>query len=225
MRIICDFDGTITRRDTTDLVLERLADPAWRAVEDDWVAGRITAAACMRAQIALIGGSRSDLDALLDTVELDPGFVAFVAWCGEQGFPVSIVSDGVDHFIDRILARHDLAYLPVIANRLAGDAGAWALEQPWSRDGCAAGSGVCKCAALGAWSDGPAAPLTVYVGDGRSDFCVSSRADLLFAKDALADYATARAQDFIPFDSFDDVTRALVLRLSAAPAGARVATL
>lgn len=223
MRVICDFDGTITRRDTTDLVLETLADPAWRDAEEDWVAGRITAATCMRMQVALIGGSAADLDALLDTVELDPGFIAFVAWCDEHGLPVSIVSDGVDHFITRILARHGLAHLPVVANRLAGEAGAWVLKQPWGRDGCAAGSGVCKCAALGAWSDGPPPP-TVYVGDGRSDFCVSHRADLLFAKGALADYATARAQPFIPFDTFDDVTAALAVSLAEAP-GVRVAAL
>jgi HAD superfamily phosphoserine phosphatase-like hydrolase len=174
----------------------------------------------MRAQIAMIGGSTADLDALLDTVELDQGFVAFVAWCGEQGLPVSIVSDGVDHFIARILARHRLAHLPVVANRLVGQAGAWALEQPWARAGCAAGAGVCKCAAVGAWSDEPPADLIVYVGDGRSDFCVSARADLLLAKGALASYAAARAQAFIPFETFDDVARAVALCRGEAPAAA-----
>jgi len=27
--IICDFDGTITLKDTTDLLLNRFADPGW----------------------------------------------------------------------------------------------------------------------------------------------------------------------------------------------------
>jgi 2-hydroxy-3-keto-5-methylthiopentenyl-1-phosphate phosphatase len=223
MHIICDFDGTISRGDTTDLVLERLADPAWRSIEDDWLAGRVTAAACMRAQIALIGGSDAELDALLDTVELDPGFVAFVAWCAGHRLPISIVSDGVDRFIYRILERQCLGHLPVFANRMAGAPDARRLEQPWAREGCAAGSGVCKCALAGAWSE-PKWPMTVYVGDGRSDFCVSARADLLFAKAALADYAAARAQPFIPFETFDDVTRALEQRLGK-PAAGRVAPL
>jgi len=225
MRIICDFDGTISRRDTTDLVLEQLADPAWRDLEDDWLAGRITAAACMQAQIALIGGSAAELDALLDTVELDPGFPAFVAWCGEQGLPVSIASDGVDYFIARILRRHGLGHLQVVANRLAGEAGAWRLEQPSGRDGCAAGSGVCKCAVVRVRPDDAAPSLKVYVGDGRSDFCVAGCAELLFAKGALAEYAAARAQPFLPFDTFDDVTRALALRLRKAAAAARVVAL
>ena len=211
MRIICDFDGTVSRRDTTDLVLETLADLGWRALEEDWLAARLSAADCMRGQVALIGGAQGDLDAVLDAVELDPGFSAFVDWCEARGLPVSIASDGVDYFIDRILRRHGLERLDVVANRLVGEPGAWRLEQPWARAGCAAGSGVCKCAAAG-----PPAQTLVYVGDGRSDFCVSARADILFAKGALADYAVARGQAFHPFETFHDVTAALALMLGAA---------
>jgi 2,3-diketo-5-methylthio-1-phosphopentane phosphatase len=226
MRIICDFDGTVTRRDTTDFVLERLAGPSWRTLEEDWVATRISAAECMRGQIALIGGSQDELDSLLDTVELDPGFAAFVDWCDARGLPVSIASDGVDHFIRRILRRHGLERLQVVANGLAGGPGAWRLEQPWARPGCAAGSGVCKCEIAGAPAGGVAPPQTlVYVGDGRSDFCVSARADILFAKGALADYAAARGQPFHAFDTFHDVTAALGLLLGAALPATRAAAL
>jgi len=226
MRIICDFDGTVSHRDTTDFVLERLADPGWRTLEDDWVAARISAAECMRGQIALIGGGQDALDALLDTVELDPGFTAFVDWCDAHGLPVSIASDGVDYFIGRILRRHGLEGLEVVANQLAGEPGDWRLEQPWARRGCAAGSGVCKCEVAGP-PPGACAPQTlVYVGDGRSDFCVSARADILFAKGALADYAAARGQPFHPFDTFHDVTAALALLLgAAAPPAARAVSL
>src|SRR5665647_2653363 len=106
MRIICDFDGTITRQDSTDLVLEALADPAWRSLQADWIAGQLSGADCMRGQVALIGGADTDLDAALDTVELDPGFTAFVEWSEQRGYSLSIVSDGVDYFIARSLARH-----------------------------------------------------------------------------------------------------------------------
>lgn len=216
MRIICDFDGTITPQDTTDRVLEALADPAWRALEAQWVATEITASDCMRQQVALIGGGQAELDAVLDGATLDPGFLDFVTWAEGRGLPVEVVSDGVDYFITRILSRHGLAHLPVTANHLAGEPGAWRLEQPWSRKGCAAGSGVCKCEVTGPWAGDR--QTTIYVGDGRSDFCVSGRTDLLFAKGALADYAAARGQDFEPFDTFHDVTRALARLTGDLPA-------
>jgi 2,3-diketo-5-methylthio-1-phosphopentane phosphatase len=207
MRIFCDFDGTIAKVDTTDLVLTRLADPAWEDLEGRWIRGEITAAECMRGQVALIGGDEAALDAVLDSVELADGFVEFVAWCQANAVPLTVVSDGVDRFISRILSRHGLDHLPVVANRLAGEADARTLEQPWSRAGCAAGSGVCKCQV--AATDAPTDDFMVFIGDGRSDFCVSGRADLLFARDKLAAYARSRAVPHHIFSDFHTITTTL----------------
>lgn len=208
MHIFCDFDGTITLCDTTDFVLSRLAKPEWEEVEAEWTAGRITAAACMRRQVGMIQGSDAELNAVLDSVQLDPGFLDFVDWCETQDIPITIVSDGVRQFIDRILARHRLQHLPVVANQLAGKPDRRRLDQPWMREGCAAGSGVCKCAV--AAQETPKDRTTmVFIGDGRSDFCVSGRADILFAKSKLAEYAASRGKAYVPFDTFDDVTVAL----------------
>jgi 2-hydroxy-3-keto-5-methylthiopentenyl-1-phosphate phosphatase len=208
MRVYCDFDGTISTVDTTDHVLDHLAHSAWRELEADWVAGRIDAAACMRAQIALIGGSDADLDRLLDGVLLDPGFVDFAAWCARRTIPITVVSDGVDYFIYRILKRHGLSHLPVISNHLAGQPGGRRLEQPFRRTGCASGGGVCKCDAT--QSQVRASPgRVVYVGDGRSDFCVSGRADILFAKGDLSTYAASINRGHFVFQTFQDVTEQL----------------
>ena len=212
MRIFCDFDGTIARVDTTDLVLTRLADPTWEDLEERWTRGEITAAECMRGQVALIGGDDDALNAVLDGVALADGFAEFVAWCQANAVPLTVVSDGVDHFIARILGRHGLEHLPVIANRLVGNAELGRrLEQPWSRAGCAAGSGVCKCQVAVRSDDRANAPddLMVFIGDGRSDFCVSGRADLLFARDKLAAYARSRAMPHHEFSDFHTITTTL----------------
>lgn len=216
MQVFCDFDGTISAVDTTDHVLERLAAPAWEALEADWRAGRITAAACMRGQVALIEGDDAALDAVLDEVELDPEFTRFAAWCDENGIALTIVSDGVDYFIRRLLDRCGLATLPVVSNRLAGEAGARVLKQPHAREGCASGAGVCKCAAAAP----AAAQSVVYIGDGRSDFCVSAKADILFAKGELADYATSRGQAHHEFTSFREITATLAALTDARRAAA-----
>ncbi|HEX3699766.1 MAG TPA: MtnX-like HAD-IB family phosphatase [Phenylobacterium sp.] len=207
MQVFCDFDGTISVVDTTDRVLARLAAPAWEALEADWLAGRIDAAACMRGQIALIEGSDAELDAVLAEVEVDPGFPAFAAWCAAHDVPLSVVSDGVDYFIRKILARHGLAHLPVVSNRLAGRPGARRLAQPHAREGCAAGAGVCKCEAAASRTE--PGQTVVYIGDGRSDFCVAQRADVLFAKAALADYARGRGRPHHLFSTFHEITATL----------------
>jgi len=207
VQIYCDFDGTVTMCDTTDAVLSQLALPEWEALEADWTGGRITAAECMRRQVALIQGSDTALDAVLDRVELRPGFLPFLHWCESQSLPLFIVSDGVDGFISRVLKRHGLSRLPVFANRLAGVPGARRLEQPWAVAACSSGSGVCKCRVAQQESNG----LLVYIGDGRSDFCVAREADLLFARGELARHCTAERIPFIAYDTFAEIHRYLYL--------------
>lgn len=205
MRIFCDFDGTISRSDTTDLILTRLADPEWETIEEQWVAGDIDAATCMSRQIPLLRAPLAAIDAILDTVELRDGFVAFLGWAQRRGFPVQIVSDGVDYFIHRILARHGIADVPVMANRLVVIAdGDYRLEQPFRVVGC--GSGVCKCRIVEAPSD---RRQLVFVGDGRSDFCVANKPDVLFATAGLERHCAEQKIAHKPFTSFAYVQSAL----------------
>ena len=206
-RIFCDFDGTVSLTDASNLVFARFADPSWEVVEERWIAGSIDAAACMSAQVELIQAPLSAIDALLDQVELRSGFVELLGWCRARNISFTIVSDGVDHFIHRILMRHGIDDVIVIANRLVAAADdRWTLEHPWRQPDCAGGSGVCKCAAVAAERNGQ---VTAFVGDGRSDFCVAVRADILFATGRLARFCVERAISFVPFDSFDDVRTTL----------------
>lgn len=207
-----DFDGTVARADVTDAVLERFAAPDWEAVEAAWVAGEIDAATCMRRQIALIEAPMTTLEDFLDRQELEPSFPKFAAWCRDARIPLAIVSDGVEDFARRILARHGLDEIPLFANRLAFDSGRYALAQPWRADACRAGSGVCKCAIVTS-GDAESRPISAYVGDGRSDRCVAAHADLVFAKDGLAAHCAERGIPHLRWTSFDDVRSALIAHL------------
>ena len=141
--VICDFDGTVTPFDVTDAILERFARPAWKTIEDEWVRDAISARQCMERQIPLIEAPLERLDAFLDTVPVTGGFVEFVRYGRSKGIPLGIVSDGMDYPIKRVLNRHGLRHVPVVANRMVYREGAYRLEFPYGREGCA--SGVCKC--------------------------------------------------------------------------------
>lgn len=203
MHAYCDFDGTIAAIDVTDAVLEHFAAPDWRDIEQLWEQGRIDARQCMRAQIALIQATIDEIDSFLDTVEIDPGFTDFVHWCARSAIAVTVVSDGVDRFISRVLANHGLDHLDIIANRLRlernGSRFHYRLEAPFSQSACRAGSGVCKCAVVASHTP------HIYVGDGQSDFCVSANADLLFAKHKLAAHCRSHAIPFVSYTTFQDV--------------------
>src|SRR5665213_2888007 len=104
-QILLDFDGTVAIEDTTDRLLERFADPAWRAIETDWQAQRIGSRECLARQVALVRATEPDIDQFINDVRVDPGFGALLAACAEAHFQVKIVSDGLDCVVRGVLAR------------------------------------------------------------------------------------------------------------------------
>jgi len=203
MQAFCDFDGTISKEDVTDLVLERFARPQWREIESDWVEGKITSTECMKRQIALIRTTPHDLDAFLDEIEIDSGFVSFKRFCDANNLRLTVVSDGVDYFIRRILLNHGMSGIDVRANTLVREYRSgetrFSLLFPFARSHCQTGSGVCKCAVLAGVED------HVFVGDGRSDFCAAHEATVVFAKEALARHCEQNHIPFIRYNGFADV--------------------
>lgn len=207
--IFCDFDGTVSLGDVTDVLLETHALPQWREIEDAWRAGRIGSMECMRQQVALLRCSREELDATADAVAIDPHFPDFAATCRQAGVPVTIVSDGLDVVIRRVLRNHGLADLPVRANRLEmlGD-DRYALSFPHARNGCATASGTCKCALLREMC--LAGTQAVLIGDGASDFCAAREAaDFVLAKDALLQQCRDLALPHAAYKDFSDVQQLL----------------
>ena len=208
--VFCDFDGTISRKDVTDELLEAFALPEWRVIEAKWRAGDIGSRECMRRQVELLRCSRKELDSLLDAVAIDPGFADFVSACRDRGFPVVVLSDGIDYAIHRVLRNHGLDDLPVYANRLSFHVGGgFGLDSPHSDPSCSPDCGTRKCALMRRL----ALPGSekVLVGDGASDFCAASEAaDFVLAKDSLLTHCRATALPHALYENFHNVQKLLV---------------
>ena len=206
--VVCDFDGTITPFDVTDAILQRFALPAWEAAEEAWTGGRISARECMDIQVSLLRAHGEELDAFLDSVPVDEGFFDFVACCRNAGTPVTVVSDGLDYAIRRILAAHGLGWLPLVANHLVPQGGArYRLAFPHGSADCP--SGVCKCRAADA-----GAGRVLLVGDGRSDFCLARNAAFVLAKKnrELLRLCREKGYPHAGYSDFRDILRLFGLR-------------
>jgi 2-hydroxy-3-keto-5-methylthiopentenyl-1-phosphate phosphatase len=204
-RLLVDFDGTIASVDTTDDLLERFAAPAWRDIEEDWKAGRIGSRECMVRQIDLVRASQSEMDEFVAGIGIDPEFPAFAELCVRLGHSITVVSDGLDRMVQVALRRHGLK-LPYYANHLEwrGD-DRWQLTFPHARSDCQSLSGTCKCNLL----SGTPHELSIVVGDGRSDFCIAGRADLVLAKGALLDHCIEAELPHVAFADFGEATEIL----------------
>jgi 2,3-diketo-5-methylthio-1-phosphopentane phosphatase len=207
-RVFLDFDGTITRRDAIDAILEAFADPSWKTIESAWASGQIGSRECLSAQMALVRATPAALDALLDDIALDPGLLTLLDQCAAASAPVAILSDGFDYCIKRILSRPSLKLgarltgVPIVSSHLAWRDGRWltSFEDDAScRHGCA----TCKPGAM-ARMNADGRP-TLFVGDGLSDRFAAAVADVVMAKDGLADHCRARAIPFVRYDHLDEV--------------------
>src|SRR5258708_40155096 len=135
--LFLDFDGTISRRDAVDAILETYADPEWLTFEAEWRAGRMGSRDCLRAQMSLVRASRKQLDALLDEIGVDEDLVTLLEMCAVQHIPAHIISDGFDYCIRRILSgasKRIAAYLRgggVCAEHLDSRGPLWRTEFPF----------------------------------------------------------------------------------------------
>jgi len=199
LHLLVDFDGTVAMIDTVDALLSLHAEESWLEVEQEWIAGKIGSREAMAAQVALLKLDSTELDTFIDSVVLDAGFASFVALTRTHQIPATVVSDGIDHVVSRVLARHNVPFT-VRANHLVQTGGErWALSFPFSAEGCS--SGNCKCKA-------PTAPgaFRVLIGDGRSDFCAAGTVDLCLAKGKLVDHCRQAGIPHVVFRDFSDVT-------------------
>jgi 2,3-diketo-5-methylthio-1-phosphopentane phosphatase len=203
--VFVDFDGTIAPVDTTDLLLERFAATAWRDIEEEWKAGRIGSRECMVRQIDLVRATPAEMDAFIGTVEIDRGFSGFANLLRRLGHALVVVSDGLDRTIRTVLDRNNVN-VPYFANHLQwrGE-DRWRLTFPHAKTDCSTLAGNCKCS----FAEGRPQELKILVGDGRSDFCLAQRADLVLAKDSLLGHCRQAGLPHIAFEDFDEATRLL----------------
>jgi HAD superfamily phosphoserine phosphatase-like hydrolase len=193
VRVVVDWDGTVTEVDGLHLVLvefgdERIYDEAETRLGRDLTLHEVIAYEFRSV--------RAPLDEVVswvrDNVRVRDGFADFA----RRHRPL-VVSSGFHELIRPVLEREGID-LEVHANRLDPRPDGWrALFR--NDEPCPVCGEPCKRADLEGSED------FAYVGDGVSDRCVALAASRVFARDGLARYLEARGVDFVPFEDFHDV--------------------
>jgi len=219
IRIFTDFDGTITRRDVGDALFAHFGGSRALEAVREYIAGRISAVECFRRECAACGSvSLAELHSFLDQEEIDSSFPEFVTFCRREALHLSVVSDGMEYYIRRILGRFGLDDLDVHANILSlvadgSGAGVRFVPQFPNRDEVCDRCASCKRNYLVTASADD--DLIVYIGEGYSDRCPVQFADLVFAKDDLRNYCREENISSFEYTSFDDIRNRLTKLLDA----------
>lgn len=207
--VCCDFDGTVTQVDVTDQILSQYAHPSWREVEQEWMRGLIGSRECLARQMALVEASAKELNTLIDSIPIDPGFPKLYRFLRRHHVPFHLVSDGFDYVIRRVLERAGVAG----ARRNGRGLHASALRIRGRRlvtsfsSACEHGCATCKAALVRRLGRGYR-PV-IFIGDGLSDRFAVHEARVVFAKRPLAAYCRENSVQCRRFETLAEVERDL----------------
>ena len=203
--IFCDFDGTVARRDVGYNLYHHFSGGRNDELIPDWKSGALSTRECLTREAAMVTAEPEEIYAFLDQFELCAGFAEFVELCRRNETPLTILSDGLDFYIEYLLERYALTGIPFSANRGLLVDGGIRVEFPHDNRDCR-WCGSCKgerIEDLRATFEGPT--RAIFIGDGYSDACATRVADLIFAKKDLEQYCLKNNIKFYRYDDFFDV--------------------
>lgn len=213
VKIFIDFDGTLTKNDVGDALFEKFGGSVCKSHVSDYRRGTISAITCFRLESDACGDiDIVEFDEFIRSQEIDASVKEFFSFCGNSGFECSVVSDGMDYYIERILNHNGIGHIPFYANHLelipSGRPGKFNLSPsfPYTDEEC----DRCACCKrniiLTRCADDD---FIVYIGEGYSDLCPVRYADIVFAKDELLQFCRREKIPHSAYGSFSDVLRIL----------------
>jgi 2-hydroxy-3-keto-5-methylthiopentenyl-1-phosphate phosphatase len=191
VRLVLDWDGTVTVRDSLVQVIHEFGDPAILAELEPRVGVDLTLHDEIATEFAAITAPLPEvIDWVVEHVEVRAGLREVAA------LEPLVISAGFHELIEPVLEREGVP-LEVLANRVDALPDGWRVR---FRDdtACAICGEPCKRGGL-------AGEPYVYVGDGYSDRCAALAADRVFARDGLAAYLDRRGFPYEPFRDFHDL--------------------
>jgi 2-hydroxy-3-keto-5-methylthiopentenyl-1-phosphate phosphatase len=202
--VICDLDGTVTRRDTSVVLLEKFAPGRYEHLEELYHKGECSLKETSLEEFRLLRQPRAVLEAYVrENTDFDPDFPRFVALCRKKGIGVAIASEGLDFYIETILDMMGLAGLEYYGDLAAF--GETLLEDVffphWNPD-CGK-CGTCKVKIIQEHQE--RGDKVTFIGEGRTDRHAAHVADGVFAKGVLLDYCRENGIECESYEGFREI--------------------
>jgi 2-hydroxy-3-keto-5-methylthiopentenyl-1-phosphate phosphatase len=188
-RLVLDWDGTATERDTLAAVMERFGDvEVYRSSGRQMGRSLTHDEALVRSFATVHAPLREVVEWVVENIRVREGFHELVA-----RYDPLVVSSGFHELIEPVLAREG-AEVELLANHVDARLDGWGIRFR-EQAVCERCGEPCKRASL------PPGDV-VYVGDGYSDLCAALAAGRVFARGALA---ADLARLGVPHERFGDL--------------------
>jgi len=204
----CDFDGTITEEDQSFLLLDAFASGNWRQWLTEYRQGKISVGHFNTKAFAMVREDRQTLvDFIRQKAKIRAGFHELLAYCRRRGVRFTIVSNGLDFYIDTILSDSRVREVEVFAAQTRFDPRGMKVKYV-GPDGNRLDSDFKETYTRLFLNQGY---QVVYVGNGISDISAAKHAHHVFARAELLDHCKQTNLSCTPFNDFSDVVRGLEL--------------
>jgi 2-hydroxy-3-keto-5-methylthiopentenyl-1-phosphate phosphatase len=202
----CDFDGTLTEGDVSFLILDRFAEGDWRGVLREYQAGQISVGDFNNRAFAMVKKDRATLERLVrNEARLRPGLPELVEYCRSSDIAMTVVSNGLDFYIQTLLGHNGFGHIKIAAART--------LFTPHGLDARYYSPGgqellnefkACYTREFKAQGY-----RVFYAGNGPSDIPASRLAEHTFAIESLLDYYRREKLPHTPFADLNDIVAGL----------------
>jgi len=204
--VVLDFDGTITEEDVFDALFYEFARPEWRKVHRAYLKFEISMEQAYLQMAEHFRGNPEEVYSFIRrTSRLRRGFRELLERLKRNRIPLMIVSNGFDLYLFHLLDHWKIDYsdieirchhAEVKNNRFLPE---FNVHKDLKHDRCLIGKAEILEELKGEGK------FTCFAGNGLSDTPAAHYADLLFARDRLADYCRQNSIDFVPFTDFYDL--------------------
>ena len=205
--VLSDFDDTAAHQNVAELLLNKFGDPTWTTIRDNFRKGNLT---LKDYQEIVFRNITTDIPTMQKHVQenasLRPYFGELAEYCCVNDYPMAIVSQGLDFYIQALLDCEGYGSIPVFAVNTSINGDAISYQYDYVRPGKES-LGNSKGLIVNEYQK--KGHIVYYIGDGRSDFEAAVEADIVFAHSVLAEECERQNIPFIPFTDFSDVLTAL----------------
>ncbi len=206
LTMVFDFDGTITEKDIFDAIFKRFADPACWEAHRAYNDREISMKEAYLAMAEHFRGSAAEVRDFVRTfARLRPGFRELMEQLSGRAIRSMIVSNGFDIYLHYLLKLWALAFdeRDIFCHHAEIKDGrfipSFREHRSLRHNRCLIGKAeiIRELQQSGSF--------VAFAGNGWSDTPAAHVADLIFARDRLAEYCREKRIPFVFFRTFDDV--------------------
>ena len=196
--VFCDFDGTITREETFVAMLKEFAPELSAKLIPEMYALRLTLREGVREILESIPSNKyQDIINFSRTKAIRPGLSTLLDFLHTEGVPFVVVSGGLKGMVENVLGDLVKKVEKIYAVDLDLSGIYCQVKSPMESET----ELVDKVKIMSLYPT----DQSIAIGDSVTDLNMGMKADLVFARDRLANYLDERQKPYIFWDDFDQI--------------------